>query len=248
MSEMGGSVPLLPARFNLRDLGGLETVDGRRVRDARLYRGASLHQLEGEQLAATAALGWGTAIDLRTASEVAYGTYSHASTATHHLPVFEQTPIFKEPIEDIATALAETYMRMLEEGGSAIATGLELLCDPSNYPAVVYCAAGKDRTGVFCAIVLHLIGVRAEGIAADYALSDGPAQALRDWRAGLAPERRDPVPAGIYRAPQEAMELFFEAVERRFGAIEGYLGELGVAVDEATHGLESNLLTAGSGR
>ena len=38
-------------------------------------------------------------------------------------------------------------------------------------PVVVHCMAGKDRTGVVCALTLSLLGVSDDDIAADYALT-----------------------------------------------------------------------------
>ena len=42
----------LPSHFNLRDLGGTATADGRVVAPGRLYRGASMHRLEADHLEA----------------------------------------------------------------------------------------------------------------------------------------------------------------------------------------------------
>ena len=48
---------------------------------------------------------------------------------------------------------------------------LTLLSDPSNVPAMINCAHGKDRTGVVSAIVMSLMGKPREAIIADYARS-----------------------------------------------------------------------------
>lgn len=37
---------------------------------------------------------------------------------------------------------------------------------------IIHCTAGKDRTGVICAMVLSLCGVKDEIIAQEYALTD----------------------------------------------------------------------------
>jgi protein-tyrosine phosphatase len=232
----------LPTYFNLRDLGGMTAGDGRTVRSGMLFRGASLHRLEPSHHELLAELEIATAIDLRTGEEVSHGTYSSVGATVHHLPMFAATPTFEEPIEDPATALVGAYLWMLGEAGPAISAALELLRDPGSYPAVVYCAAGKDRTGVLVAIVLDLLGVPRDRIAADYALSDAPSQALRDWRAALDPGRRDPVPAGIYRAPADAMPRFFAALEARFGSLDAYLTGVGVPVDSIRAALREHLL------
>jgi hypothetical protein len=72
---MSESVPSrdieLADTYNLRDLGGYPTVDGRRVAWRRLFRGASLQRLGGADAAVVGALGLRTAIDLRTVGEAA---------------------------------------------------------------------------------------------------------------------------------------------------------------------------------
>jgi protein-tyrosine phosphatase len=220
----------------------MTTGDGRAVRGRALFRGASLHRLEPVHHELIAEIEIATAIDLRTGEEVGHGTYSSVGATVHHLPMFAATPTFEEPIEDPATALVDAYLWMLGQAGPAIAAALRLLADPDSYPAVVYCAAGKDRTGVLVAIVLDLLGVGRDQIAADYARSDAPAQALREWRAALDPSRRDPVPAGIYRAPADALPRFFAAVDQRFGSLDAYLTEAGIPVEPTRTALRDNLL------
>lgn len=220
----------------------MATGDGRTVRSGRLFRGASLHRLEPSHHELLAELEIATAIDLRTGDEVSHGTYANVGATVHHLPMFAATPTFEEPIEDPATALVDAYLWMLGEAGPAISAALELLGDPDSYPAVVYCAAGKDRTGVLVAVVLDLLGVPRDQISADYALSDAPAQALREWRAALDPARRDPVPAGIYRAPADAMPRFFAALETRFGSLDAYLTGIGIPVEATRAALRENLM------
>ena len=62
--------------------------------------------------------------------------------------------------------------------------------EPGGLPAVIGCAAGVDRTGVTVALLLSAVGVPAEVVAADYALSvesfatDGADSGLADWRGG----------------------------------------------------------------
>ncbi len=232
----------LPNRFNLRDLGGTPTADGRAVAPGRLYRGASLHRLEPEHQEALAPLGIRTAIDLRSSEEVGRGTFTGSASPVRHLPIFEIGPSFSEEVEDIARTLAEAYLWMLSEGAPSIRTALELLGEPRDLPAVVYCAAGKDRTGVVIAIVLRLLGVEREAVAADYALSEEPAAALRAWHLdnGTSPDQL--AAAGIFRAPAEAMTLFLDSVDAEFGSLERYLEGIGVDLPSTRANLTDALL------
>jgi protein tyrosine/serine phosphatase len=72
-------------------------------------------------------------------------------------------------------------------------TILEVVTDPaSEPPTFVHCAAGRDRTGVAIAAILHAMGVPEDLIIADHLMTDGVADetqiqiALRGL-AGFAP-------------------------------------------------------------
>ena len=62
---------VLIASANLRDLGGLATIDGQRVRAGRLFRSGHLSGLDRAEAAILDRLGLRTIIDLRRPSEVA---------------------------------------------------------------------------------------------------------------------------------------------------------------------------------
>jgi protein-tyrosine phosphatase len=240
--EIRSPLPSLPSRFNLRDLGGTQAGDGRIVAPGRLFRGASMHQLEADHLDAMAPLRIRTAIDLRSSEEVGHGTFAGSAVPVRHLPIFEVGPTFSEPIEDVAQTLADAYLWMLSEGAGSIRTAIEVLGEPRDLPAVVYCAAGKDRTGVVIAIVLRLLGAEREVVAADYALSDEPAAALRAWHLdnGASPDQL--AAAGVFRAPTAAMDLFLDSVNAEFGSLDGYLEGIGVDATAARAYLADALL------
>jgi len=62
---------VLIASANLRDLGGLATIDGQQVRAGRLFRSGHLSELDRTEAAILGGLGLRTIIDLRRPSEVA---------------------------------------------------------------------------------------------------------------------------------------------------------------------------------
>ena len=62
---------VLIASANLRDLGGLATIDGQQVRAGRLFRSGHLSELDRAEAAILGGLGLRTIIDLRRPSEVA---------------------------------------------------------------------------------------------------------------------------------------------------------------------------------
>ena len=79
---------------------------------------------------------------------------------------------------------------MFDTRSTALAGIARALLDPGGLPAVIGCAAGVDRTGVTVALLLSAVGVPADVVAGDYALSvesfatDGAESGLADWRGG----------------------------------------------------------------
>src|SRR5579883_1224338 len=140
------------AVFNFRDLGGYPAGEGRTVRWRRLFRADGLHRVRTAEAARFRELGIATVVDLRTVEEVVErGRFpvEVAAVAYHHLPMFDVEPEWHS-YEDVEAPdyLANRYMEMLETGRRALGEVLGLLADPSSYPLVFHCAAGKDRTGI----------------------------------------------------------------------------------------------------
>ena len=48
---------------------------------------------------------------------------------------------------------------------------LHIANEPSK-PFIVHCTAGKDRTGVICALILSLCGVKDDVVAHEYSLTE----------------------------------------------------------------------------
>ncbi len=138
--------------FNFRDVGGYPTVDGRWVRPQYLYRADGPHTLTARDESLLRALGLRTVLDLRTTEE----GEERGSYATHvddvivyRLPMLDALP----GMDDLArwtnpNAMADRYREMLDAAPESVAEALAILSDPSAYPALVHCTAGKDRTGI----------------------------------------------------------------------------------------------------
>jgi hypothetical protein len=139
--------------------------------------------------------------DLRSDVEVTrQGGPSAAEACAHsppgltriHVPVFKQLDYTPEAIalryQDYAAAdttagFVSAYRGILESGGErAFAPILRHLSQEAPTPCLVHCTAGKDRTGLLCAIVLALCGVDDDTIAWEYGLTD---QGLAPLKQGI---------------------------------------------------------------
>ena len=130
--------------------------------------------------------------------------------------------------------LAEAYELMLVEGAPRFAAAFDLLADLGSLPAVFHCAAGKDRTGLLAALVLAVLGVDAESIVEDYALTQDVMHLIVARMLERHPERVETigvVPAGFFAASPEAMWHVLARLTYLHGSVRNYVRNLGVSAD-----------------
>jgi protein tyrosine/serine phosphatase len=217
--------------FNFRDVGGYAGLDGRTVRWHRLYRSDSLHRIEDADRVVFAKLGIRTVLDLRRPYEVTRDGRVPAYDGLAYLHIHPEHREWDEvPYDErlgIARYLADRYRDLAETGAAGIARAVGTIADADNAPLVVHCVAGKDRTGVVCALTLSLLGVSDADIAEDYALSTDASERFRIWINTNLPGS-GPIPQPYYSSPAEAMKLFLAELRRQHGSVERYLLSAGL--------------------
>ena len=77
----------------------------------------------------------------------------------------------EQSVAAYATAKVAAYVAMVTAYAPGFGALIEGLSAPGTLPAVMHCAAGKDRTGLAAAIVLRMLGVCEAGVLADYVRS-----------------------------------------------------------------------------
>ena len=168
--------------INFRDVGGYRTTDGQLVRRGLVYRSSTLAGLTDADLAVLGQMGVRLVCDLRGDDEVAAGPDRLAWTPA---PIYLRLPIAVENDSrrrmtallfnpaSIAPMMTDLYTRVMIDGNARLYGNiLRRLTDPANLPTVIHCTAGKDRTGIAVALLLSLLGVPDDVIAADYSLSN----------------------------------------------------------------------------
>jgi protein-tyrosine phosphatase len=234
-SAAGTRVVDLEGCFNFRDLGGYRGVDGRLTRWRTLFRADGLYRLSPSDLERLAGFGLRTVIDLRTAAELEQRgrpEWLEPAPRFHHLPMMDVLPERSKYAEWARPDhVAEQYIDMLEGGRQTVTTALEVLCDPASYPVVAHCMAGKDRTGILCALVLGLVGVPDDVIISDYTLSADGMKRMLAWLEEAYPDQAAELSksaAAIVAASPETMGMFLEDFRRKHGGFEEFAAGLGL--------------------
>lgn len=210
----------LPGTRNLRDLGGYPAGAGRTTRWGTLLRTDAHDRLPKASQDRLIEMGIRQVIDLRWPTELADRPSVFAGSPTVrylHVPLLDNPPF---PVE----SLPQLYRRMLDERGEELAIVVRALLAPDGLPAIIGCAGGIDRTGVTVGLLLSVVGVLVEVVAADYAMSaacfasDGAGAGLDDWRAGSVEIDCRP----------EYMVDTLEHLEREHGGAAALLGRHGI--------------------
>jgi len=228
----------LAGPINFRDLGGYATDAGHSTRWGQVYRSDSLHHLTDEDGVRLAELGLRSALDFRAhdeLDEVGIGRLGELEIEHVHLPTTDRAMhVVRPPDWTPPTSAAGVYLTMMEHGAPAYAAALEHLARPAARPTVFFCMAGKDRTGVFSAVLLGVLGVPDETIVADYALTHEVIDDLHARTRAVRPgvdEIWDRLPPDILGAHASTMTELATLVGDRYGSWRGYARQIGVAAD-----------------
>jgi protein-tyrosine phosphatase len=182
---MNDRVLPLEGVHNFRSFGGYETADGARLRDG-LWRSGQFSRATPADLDAMDALGVRVVADLRRPRErelepshwperpgVQVLASDHAGAAEPpHLVFLRESDLTFESIHGF---MADTYRRLpFDEGNKWVfERGFRALADAEDdHGFIVHCAAGKDRTGMFCAFLKWELGVHPDAVIDDYLMTN----------------------------------------------------------------------------
>src|SRR5262249_40220415 len=115
----------------------------------------------------------------------------------------------------------------LRHGPNAYRVILAHIRDRPADPFVIHCTAGKDRTGIICAIILRLAGLSDEDIATEYSLTEA---GLGEWRKVIIEKLVADVKTrgdregveNMVGSRKESMIAVLQMLDQEFGGHEGY--------------------------
>jgi protein-tyrosine phosphatase len=199
------------------------------VRLGRLLRSDAPVRLRDDGRAALCELGVRTAIDLRQAEEIALDPPDLDGLGIRLL----NEPILGDDfgVDGVGT-LDDLYRGIVERRGERIAAAVRILADPGTGPAIVFCSAGKDRTGIVSAILLGALDVADDDIIRDYTRTeentDGEFRAAVTARAAAAGLNEQEIATKL-GAPAAVMSGCLGWLRRGYGGAAGYLRRNGLS-------------------
>ncbi len=212
---------------NVRDVGGYPARGGRRTRWRTLLRSDELTRLPVPAQEQLIALGLRQVIDLRWPEELVRAPNVFAAS-----PIIRYTslPLLQDDPTPHA-GLAGMYRHVFDRRSRQLAGVARSLLAEDGLPAIVGCAAGKDRTGVTIALLLDLVGVPTDVIVEDYALSAGY---FADPRAPVDPADWRHPPLAV-DSPPEFMTSALEHLDRAHGGARALLAREGLSERDLDH-------------
>ncbi|MDE7301258.1 MAG: tyrosine-protein phosphatase [Clostridia bacterium] len=181
----------LSGLFNTRDLGGMPTADGLRIKHGKLIRSGKLYKLSDKTVDALKQMGVDTVIDLRIFTEIEEHpdtvweglNYLHCpllctatSGITHEKSMRKTMALEARRIKD-EFGSADNYMAAMyrsillnEEPQKYLSQILRTIIEEENC-VLWHCSGGKDRAGIVSMLVESLLGVDEKMIIEDYVAS-----------------------------------------------------------------------------
>jgi protein-tyrosine phosphatase len=226
-------VPTLSGAYNFRDLGGLPTVDGGRIRRGRLFRSDTLQALTAEDVTHLVdELGIASVVDLRSPSETVEEGRGPLASHPRQAVTYVNVPLglakiaFHDVEPDPGFLTADMYLQQVGADPS-VPLALELISVLAARPTVVHCAVGKDRTGVVVALILLLVGVDSETVIKDYMATEANiermVERLRGWPRYAG--HMGVIPDEFYRVEEQAIRTTLAELGTRHGGADEWARE-----------------------
>ncbi|MBD0419079.1 tyrosine-protein phosphatase [Streptomyces sp. TRM S81-3] len=242
--QVPSTEPELTGVRNFRDVGGLPTVDGRRVRHGVLFRSGHLAHATEDDAAFLSSLGLHTIFDFRNAADQKLEGPDVALPGVRNVNLPLSDPAdgaefwkmvrdgdldqLREILADGkgATRMIDSYRMIVKERTAEHSQVLHALAEDS-VPALMHCAAGKDRAGLSIAVTLLALGVERDAILDDYLKSNAKHRRYKVRRSSTSASAYSPevmeLLSPLFDARAEYLAAAFETVEETWGGVDAYL-------------------------
>lgn len=223
---------------NLRDLGGYQTTDGKQVRWRRVFRSGQLTALTDKDYLTLAEFGIVAVCDFRREDErKAQPTTWKGPTSPRLLTMVPSaatgtaTGTPPDPVgvtrrggsaQDVADQMRASYASYASRYATSYRQIIDLILEDAG-PILYHCTAGKDRTGMFSAVLLLLLGVPRDTVYSDYLLSnDYAATPVGIARYAAAAKVAPAAAQALLGVERSYLDTGLAAIDTQYGSFDGY--------------------------
>ena len=216
----------LNGAVNLRDLGGLPTVQGKKTKKGKLYRSGSLDRLASPEIERLVEQGISLDIDLRGDEEVQRWVDLLGADERVRYEVVPLLPSIKP--EELPKILSAIYLWTLDQSKKDFYHIFSLMLENAEKSTLFHCSLGKDRTGMVAALLFLLAEVPRPLIIEDYMQSQTNLKGILEKME----EMNDPALKVFLTAREEDIVPFLDAIDEDYGGVTGYFREIGFSDKE----------------
>lgn len=215
--------------LNMRDLGGY-ACEGGMTKYGVVLRSDQLCGLTADERAMLKSRGLTDIIDLRSEGE--RDTHKNdfvgdPDVAIHTITVGHTKDAMQFSPADYS-CMGEMYIEMADANGRQY-TDMVRAAAQAKGMVIVHCMAGKDRTGIVCALILLALGVCDADVVADYQISETNQHHEDDERYLTAnPE----IPRYLMRSEPANMRMLIAHLNGKYGGALAYLKRHGLSGDD----------------
>lgn len=220
---------------NVRDVGGLSTARGARIRHGVLLRSDA--PVVGD--AAPDGITWppSVVLDLRTESDLEpEHPLAQKVTQVVWVPMTPEADPRRMLSDAGSLNLSDLYQKILDSLGGNMKAIVEVILSAQG-ATLVHCVAGKDRTGVLIAVLLAAVGVSRSQIEADYHITAHNMAAVMERVVLALPEAKRAkfraklakAPVGLFDTPSEGISAVLDNLEAHPGGPGAWLTDHGVS-------------------
>ena len=251
----------LEGTSNFREIGGLKTSNGSKLKPGILFRSDELFKLTDNDLSTIETLNLKLIIDLRTPNECKLKPDRlplNLSLKVVNVPFFHQKRDYNQlqimwflitnsRKINFEKFIKDHYLNNAFERTAEIGKVITLLSDENNLPVLIHCKAGKDRTGLLSAIIQLIAGVPLNIVLEDYLatnmymkrkMEDAEKIIRRMSFFRVSSERIKP----LLEVRLDYLNSVLNEIFSRYGTIEKYLIEACNLEEYSLQNLKNNLV------
>ena len=251
---------------NTRDIGGMKTLDKRKIILGKLFRSGHLNELSLTDRNKLMQLG-PIIIDFRSDAERNERPDEQISGIENiHIPIVDNLTagismesgsleeLFKRFILDPKGSkkyMCEMYRSFVSDNAVRKYSEFVKILIQAECPVLWHCTAGKDRAGIGAVIVEEILDVPREIIISDYLrtneLIENDVNLIIEHvkkQTGITDERADESIRILFGALRDYIDSFYQAVNEKYGNISRYILDGLALSDEEIRIMKNKYLTA----